>query len=262
MTVVPVSDRAFNYGDGLFETVRVRDGRAPLLAAHQARLLAGVAALGLPIRPVAARDVLAAAVAAAPSGDQVLKLVISRGSSTRGYAPQAGAPVRIVSRYQSWQPRVVALRRDGLVTGLCRQRLGADLAAIKHLNRLPQVLAAAEVQAHGWDEGLMLDAQGRPAEWTAMNLFARFGNTLWTPPVDRLAVAGVFRRWLLAQWLPDSGLSLSEKPLSLSRLRQADEVFAANSVAGALPVRKLAQWCWVPGDTVRRVQAAFDGMFS
>ena len=262
MTTVPVSDRAFNYGDGVFETVRLRDGRSPLQAAHCARLKAGVTALQLPLRPAQVDDALSAAIADAPVGDQILKLVISRGSSARGYAPQPGAPVRIVTRYQAWQPRAADLYRHGLVTGICRQRLGGGLPAIKHLNRLPQVLAAADVQSHGWDEGLMLDDLGRPAEWTAMNLFARFGDTLWTPPSHQLAVPGVFRHWLLQDWLPGSGLRLSEKPCALSRLREADEVFAANSVAGAMPVRKLAQWSWAPGESVRSVQTAFDGIFS
>src|SRR5690606_33467170 len=137
------------------------------------------------------------------------------------------------------------------------QRLAAQprLAGLKHLNRLEQVLARQEVQAAGWDEGLMLDAQGRPAEFTSMNLFARFGTQLWTPPLRDAGAAGVARAEILALLAPAEGLQTTTEVRGLSQLRQADEVFACNSVAGILPVRKLALWRWPVGPATLALQA-------
>jgi 4-amino-4-deoxychorismate lyase len=135
------------------------------------------------------------------------------------------------------------------------------LAGMKHLNRLEQVLAFAAKPA-GADEVLLGDALGRPLSLSCMNLYARFGDTLWTPDVTQTGaaagVAGVVRHLILKEWLPASGLVVSHKPCSLSRLCHADEVFASNAVAGVLPISKLGLSGWQAGSACRHFQSCFE----
>ena len=260
---IPPDDRGLQYGEGLFETLRVQDHHAPLLARHQARMLAGCIRLGLPVSEAEVRARLDAAVAASEPGARVVKVMVTGGSAGRGYAPARRARPRWVVQEFPLTLRPPALYRSGLVTGLCCQRLARQpaLAGIKHLNRLEQVAAAREVLEHGWDEGLMLDSLGRPVEWTSMNLFARFGDRLWTPALAHQGVSGVLRSWLLEHWLPGSPLTADHRPRPLADLRHADELFAGNSVAGFLPVRKLAVWRWDKPELVLSLQHTFSGLF-
>lgn len=235
---VAAADRGLHYGDGLFETMRLHAGRVPLLARHLARLTAGCRYLGLPYPgdELLADDV-AALVAAGP-GDAVVKIILTRGEGGRGYAPPSRpAGCRIVARYP-----LPPLRPAPLVLGLCRTRLGSSpaLAGLKHLGRLEQVLAAAEVESGGWDEGLMLDAAGAVIEATRHNCFYLRHGGIWTPPVSLSGVAGVMRALVLAQ-LPGLGLAGGEAPLRYDELHEIEGLFLCNAVAGLQPVARVAE---------------------
>lgn len=266
------NDRGLAYGDGIFETLRFAAHNAPLRVLHKARMRDGAARLSIPFDGDAFDDHLDALLSTSESG--IAKIILTRGSGGRGYAAPVEPTPRWVTQRFGWTARPSEQRQHGLVLGLCHQRVAdmPSLAGLKHLNRLEQVLAQQQVSAAGWDEGLLLDQRGRPLELTSMNLFARFGDELFTPDLHHAGVAGVARQWCLnsrassnSHLKPDSplqNLTCRQGSISLSRLREADEVFACNSVAGILPVRKLALWQWPVGEVTRLLQAAFDEMFT
>ena len=259
---LPITDRGLAYGDGLFETLRVTgSGDTPLWARHRARMLAGAARLGIPVT-ASALDRCLADTLATGRGPDVVKLILTRGSGGRGYLPPANPTPTLIGQrapLPAWSP---VLRQEGIEAGLCGDPLERDpLAGLKHLNRLPQVRARMEVARQGWQEGLLLDRRGHPLEATAMNLFALFGDTLWTPPLDTAGVAGVGRDWLLA-WARAQGRPVQVRLRPLSHLRTAASVFLINSVVGVLPVRKLAQWVWPVTAPVRQFQKDFEVLFS
>jgi len=258
-----VNDRGLAYGDGLFETVRVTaDGRAPLWPRHRARLLGGADRLRIPVAAETLDRCLADNLAAAPAGTGLIKLILTRGPGGRGYLPPARPTPSLFAQHGGLPAWSRSLRREGIEAGLCSEPLERDpLAGLKHLNRLPQVLARMEVARQGWHEGLLLDRRGCPLEATAMNLFALFGDTLWTPALDAAGVAGVGRDWLLAR-AREQGRPVQVRLRPLSHLRAADSVFLINSVAGVLPVRKLAQWVWPVTEPVRQFQEDFEVLFS
>lgn len=248
------NDRGLAYGDGLFETLRVdAGGRVPLWPRHRARLLAGAGRLRIPLDPHRLERCLADALAG-HTGAGVAKLTLTRGPGGRGYLPPADPQPSLIGRFGPAPAWPEALRRDGIDIGLCDTVLGDDpLAGLKHLNRLPQVLARAEVDRHGWHEGLLLNRRRQPVEASAMNLFALYGDTLWTPALERAGVAGVGRAWLLER-ATDIGLRVEVRMRPLSQLRAAEGIFLVNSVVGVLPVRKLAQWFWPVPAPVRQLQ--------
>ena len=233
---VPLADRGLNYGDGLFETMRLHDGAVPLLDRHLARLEAGCERLGLPWpgQEQLRQDLRAVTAEAAPAG--VAKIMLTRGDGARGYAPGPARPAR---RIVSAHPLPARLDTP-LAVGICLTRLGSSpaLAGIKHLGRLEQVLAAGEAAAAGWDEGLMRDCNGDVAEATRHHLFFLRGGRLFTPPGRALAVAGIMRA-LVLDTLDDLGLAGGEAPLRYDAVHEVEAMYLCNAVVGMRAVNRI-----------------------
>lgn len=236
--LIDVRDRGLHYGDGLFETLAVRDGRPELLEAHLERLARGCRVLGITgVDPA----LLAREIEQAAAGESrcVLKLVVTRGCGGRGYRPPGNlTPQRILVR-SPWPDYPETWQTAGVAVRLCDTPLGLNprLAGLKHLNRLEQVIARQE-----WGdeaaEGLMRDVEGFVVEGTMSNLFAVRGERLLTPPVDRCGVAGVMRRTVLE--LADAlGIPCEETRLTAEALFEADGLFLTNSLFRIWPVHRL-----------------------
>ncbi len=233
-------DRGLDYGDGLFETCAVVDGRVERLDAHLDRLALGCERLGL---PMPGRTLLAGEMAELARGQAaaVLRLQLTRGGGGRGYAPPAAAAVRRLLTLAPWPEGLV--RFDGRDARLCTcaLRLGHQpaLAGIKHLNRLEQVLAAREVEAMGCDEGLLLDAEGQVIEGTRSNLFLiTAGGMLVTPELSRCGVAGVMRAALI-ECCSAAGIPCAVRPVAGEELGVAAGLLVTNSLIGLRAVAEL-----------------------
>lgn len=232
------ADRGLNYGDGLFETLAVKDGRARFFDWHLERLTAGASRLGIPLPDV---GVLGEEVARVwPRGRGVVRIVITRGPGPRGYRPPAvPSPARIVSG-AAWPDPGSASRRQGVRLRWCNTRLGRNprLAGIKHLNRLEQVLARAEWDDPGIAEGLMMDDGGNVICATQANLFVAAGGSLVTPALDASGVAGIMRRAFRA-WAAGRGDAVVERAITPAEVAAADALILTNALIGAWPVREL-----------------------
>ena len=243
---IPASDRGLAYGDGLFETMRVHGGRVPWWDAHWARVSHGAQRLrlGLPDRALVEQQVRALLAAADDDTSDVIKLIITRGGSGRGYLPPVDStPLWILSRHPSPPPS----RSGGLHLRWCTTRLAIQpaLAGLKHCNRLEQVLARGEWHDRGIDEGLVRDMDGNVVSATAANVFVLRDDGWHTPPVDRCGVAGVCRAWVL------SASGARETRMGVAEVETADAVVLCNAVRGILPVARLGDRAWPPHAEVR-----------
>lgn len=242
---VPFANRGLHYGDGLFETLRVHRGAVPLWPRHLARLRDGAARLGIAVpEPAFVEARIAELVAGIDAG--VLKLLLTRGEDGRGYAPPVGAPPTWMLALHPLPVTPAALRLHPCETRLAIQ---PALAGIKHCNRLEQVLARAEVERAGCDEGLVCDTDGRPVCATAANLLAFDGYRWRTPSLARCGVAGVLRGWLLEQGL------LGEVVLSMEEVASAEALALCNAVRGILPVAMLGARRWRAHPATTELQA-------
>lgn len=159
---IEIADRGLQYGDGLFETIAIRDERAILYSSHLKRLEDGCRRLSIPL---IARRILDKEIFKLCRGVSrgVLKVIVTRGSGGRGYQPPSQPqPTRILSVHP-WPNYPSLFIEYGITLRVCHTSLGYNpcLAGIKHLNRLEQVLARSEWENPMIPEGLMLDSQGQ-----------------------------------------------------------------------------------------------------
>lgn len=230
-----VYDRAFSYGDGLFETIRVVQGEAQLLDAHLQRLRLGLERLSFPSQ---AFDLVLSDLEQLPlKGDAVLKLVITRGQGDRGYALPLQANITRVIMLAPLND-FSSQSQNGVRVRLCEYQMALNpvLAQIKHLNRLEQVMARSEWQgAERFAEGLVMDREGYLVEGTMSNLFWVKDSVVYTPSLERCGVKGVMRDHLI-QLIQSQGYELSESLYKPDVLGCADELFICNSLIEVWPV--------------------------
>ena len=249
---VSVDDRGVQYGDGVFETVAVRDGVPRLWDYHVERLRTGAARLGLaaPGEP-SLRSALDAALARAPADTRrcIAKILLTAGTGARGYRRAAEAPATLLTGASEARRIPDAAYRDGVDLRLCNTRLAIQpqLAGMKTLNRLEQVLARNEWHDESVFEGLTLDTGGRVICGTMSNVFLITGQQLITPALTRCGVSGVMRRHLLTQ-LDNAGIDFQVRDVNVDELWAADGVFISNSQFGILPARRCGWHTWRPQD--------------
>ena len=251
---VPVDDRGLNYGHGLFETIRLSNGSAPLWNYHFSRLMDGAAKLGIKVNGHTIQSYLEQLIMACPANG-IIKIIVTAGSGGRGYASSSLHPNYLLQ----WFPLPaypVSHQTLGIALKHCHHPLShsPQLAGIKHLNRLDQVVARSEWEGK-YTEGLMLDQQGNVVEAVSSNLFFYREDVWLTPKLDHCGVAGVMRQYLMEQLIPSSSYQVKEATCSLGLFLSSDEVFVCNSIVGIWPVLSLeSQGAWPLGQHTVRLQ--------
>lgn len=252
---LPVTDRGFQLGDGVFETLRARRGVPIEWREHCVRLHDSAAAID--IRLPYTDDELAAGVRAlidaeglagdgsAPGsepGDAALRITVSRGSiERRGLLPTGHEGVIPTVVIQAWPyapPDAALLERGvGAISSTVRRDPGSPLAGIKATSRADYVFAKLEAERAGVDDALFLTLQGRVSEGTTANVFCISEGHLLTPPIDAAILPGTTRTWLLSDPVVRAlGLQPEERDLWPEDLQTADEAFLSSSVAGIVPL--------------------------
>lgn len=244
---VEADDRGLAYGDGLFETIEICQGRFVFWQHHIKRLVGGCRRLSIPEPdPIQLHD--EASQLLEPKSDGVLKIIISRGSGGRGYRiPDRPCPTRVISLHP--KPDYPAEHQNrGVSLGVCAARLAINpqLAGLKHLNRLEQVLARTELNESKHHEGLMLDYEGHPVEGIMSNLFWVSKGELFTPDLSFCGIAGVIRS-IIINLAQKNGIPCNVGRFTMEQLLLADEIFMTNSLIGIWPVRRLNRQPFLPG---------------
>jgi len=250
-TVVASTNRGLNYGDGLFETLSVFNGRPRRWQAHMDRLRAGCERLGLlmPPQAILLRELQTVSAGQAAT---VVKIVLTRAGSSRGYLPSENSVCdRIISAFE-FPDGIVELGRVGVKTRICEIRLALQpaLGGIKHLNRLENVLASAELRGTRASEGILLDYENHVISAIAANIFLVMEDRLLTPRLDRCGVRGVLRQQILLGF----GARCEQRRILVDMLQEADEIFICNSVKGIVPVTSINAQKFEIGPVTRELQ--------
>ena len=241
---LPVADRAFQLGDGVFETLRVRRGVPIELGGHLRRLRAGLATLEIPLAWSDA-DVAAAIVATVAVNapvDAAVRVTVSRGApSTRGLLPTGWRDVRATLVVQAWPnagvPAALLERGVRAIVSSARRDPASPLAGVKTVSRAELVWTKLEADRAGADDAISLTLDGHVAEATTASLALVIGDALRTPPLATGVLAGTTRDWLLgADGAAAVGLAAGEAAFGLEELLGADEAILVSSVAGIVPL--------------------------
>jgi branched-chain amino acid aminotransferase len=241
---LPVADRAFQLGDGVFETLRVRRGVPIELDGHLRRLHAGLDTLTIRLdwsdAEIAAA--IAETVARNAPADAAVRVTVSRGApESRGLLPAGWRDAHATLVVQAWPnagvPAQVLERGLRAIVSTARRDPSSPLAGVKTVSRAEYVWAKLEADRAGVDDAISLTLDGHVAEATTASLAVVMGSALRTPPLSTGVLAGTTRDWLLsADGAAAIGLDTGEAAFGLDELLGADEAILCSSVAGILPL--------------------------
>ena len=249
-------NRSFRYGDGLFESIRLQEGRVPLLSFHLQRLFEGMAFLGMQ-RPSEMNgeyflEQILYTCQQWPNARVRLSVFRADGGL---YAPATDRPLWLIEASALPEACYAFENRGWKVAPWTGVELSCQpLTQFKTANRLPYVLASREARRSGLDQVILFNQHGRPAEGNSSNLFLALDNELWTPPVAEGCVAGVLRR-LVLEIAPSLGLKIYEQPIPPALLTQAPVAFLTNAIQGIRWVSELAGNRLAAGPAPRLVDA-------
>ncbi|HEY5715722.1 MAG TPA: aminodeoxychorismate lyase [Psychromonas sp.] len=246
-TTIAANDRGLAYGDGLFSTIKVEHGIAQLWDYHLQRLQLGAEKLFFPDVdwPTLSDELLSLAKSLAGQQYAVIKIILTRGSGGRGYSTQGcHAPQRILSVhpypefYQQWQTQ-------GLKVIQCKQQLAINrqLAGLKTLNRLEQVLIKHELELQRAVEGVVCDNDGYVIEACSANIFIYLNNQWITPKLDGCGVLGVKRRQII-ELSAQAGQPITEMQITTNDLLKAQAVCLSNALIGIVPIIQYQSHCY------------------
>jgi branched-chain amino acid aminotransferase len=262
--VISPYDHGFLYGDGVFEGIRVYDGRVFKLEEHLDRLYASAAhiMLEIPLDRAAMRAAIIDTVRATQLRDAYIRPVISRGPGDLGIDPRKCAKPTVVIIVDAIQlyPKEAYERGLRMVTATVRRPAPDALnGRIKSLNYMNNILARIQANQAGVEEALMLTDEGYVCECSADNIFVVAKGELWTPAPHLGLLQGVTRDTVLAL-AREAGIAAGERIFTLYDVYAAEECFLTGTGAEIAPVvevdgRRIGSGR--PGELTRRLSGAF-----
>ena len=269
---LPFSDRGLAYGHGVFETMFCCNGRVALKNFHLDRLIAGAERLGILVDRSKAElslNSFCAELAVEKSDRCIIKLILTAGSGGRGYKNPDEMNPRLVVIDSPIPDGLDEQRAAGISLWRCSSQLSVNpqLAGIKHLNRLEQVLARNELHDQDCTDGLMFDYSGCLIETTSANVFLRTRSAGWlTPSLLNAGVAGVMRSIMMNTLFPSLDIALDIRSVHELDLEEIEEIFVCNAIRGVLPVigvlsRNDVMTNYAIGRTTRDLQARLSKLY-
>ncbi len=236
-------NRAFLYGDGIFETVRILDGKVLFLEDHYFRLMSGMRILRMEIPMFFTMEyfesqLIETARASQASVSGRVRMTVYRNAG--GYYLPSDRNISFVVQAQrleqpiyvfSDQTYEVDLFRDFYITAQL-------LSTIKSTNRAVHITGSIFADENGLANCLLLNDRKNVIEALQGNLFMLTGNKLVTPAVSEGCLNGVMRKQVLALARKREDLVVEETAISPFDLQKADELFITNVIVGIQPVTR------------------------
>lgn len=253
-------DRGLTLADGVFETMRLSNGRIFRLDRHLSRLTHALLALRIAAPPALRTWVLRAADQS-NLADGCVRLTVTRGVGPAGLTPVLDSTPTVLVVTGPMPAYPAGTYASGLsahvVSGRRNER--AMTAGLKTLAYTDAIAGLLEAQRAGADEALFLDTEDHLSEATASNLFVWNGRTLVTPPLSCAALPGVTRAAVL-ELAYGLRLEVFDAEMGMDVLRSASEAFLTSSLRGIAPLvrvdgRPIGDG--VPGPITTRIAQAY-----
>ncbi len=243
------ADRGFLLADGLFETLRVYDGKAFRLEAHLARLAAGARLLGLAMPPAGEIGLaIVDTLGANKLREASLRITLTRGPGQRGLLPpKESTPTLMIAAYPA--PERSTAPMTAHIAGI-RRNEHSPLSQVKSLAYLDNVLALQEAEAAGCEEALLLNTAGRLAGGSRSNVLLVVDGILATPPASEGVLPGITRQTLL-DLARDQGIGAREMPLGVVDIDCSSEAMICNSLLEVRPLSRIGKREFSPGPVAK-----------
>ena len=239
---VSVFDRAFQYGDGVFEGMRCYDGRIFKLKEHTERLFRSARMIGIemPLDKAAFNEAVKRVVRENGFREAHIKPVVSRGTAWKlGLDPRNTTPPTVVIPARPIGKSMFDMDQGFRLVSVSVRKVPAMCLdpRVKSCNYLVHILARLEALASGGDEAVIYDRHGYVSEGCGDNIFLVSGGALFTPPAQD-ALEGITRETVI-EIARREKLPVHETRLTSYDLYNADEIFVTGSGAGIIPVTEV-----------------------
>lgn len=244
--LIEADNRTFRYGDGCFETIKLIDGRIPLMSFHMERLFFTLEELDMAAPPHLTAHRLEEQIIELASSNCHIANARIRLSFFRGngglYDADISYPHWLI---QSWQGPELSgqLHSNGIDLGIYPDaRKSCDrFSGLKSAQFLSYAMAARWAKKNHCNDAVVLNAEGRIADTTISNLFALIDGSWCTPPLTEGPINGVMRRYLLSA-MHQQGIPVQEKCLTPEELADAREIMLTNAISGIRWVKRLGDF--------------------
>jgi len=229
-------NRAIRYGDGIFETICVRNDEPLFLQDHWNRLEHGLQVLGIPMPPAFSYKMLDDSIRLLLHKNELsyarMRLMLFREADGM-YIPETKGSTWHLS-VTGTVPEFYQSNEVGLSAGVFEldHKTCGPLSNLKSLNALIYVMAGRETLKAGIDEMFITNEQGKIIESVSSNIFIRKGKLFITPPLSQGCLDGILRKQIL-KLLPMHELEIRESPITKDDLLNADEIILTNVIRGA-----------------------------
>jgi branched-subunit amino acid aminotransferase/4-amino-4-deoxychorismate lyase len=256
-----IFDRGFLYGDAVFETVRLYEGHPFLWQRHRKRLQHSLDRLGLPHPETKLEDAIEELSLACRLSDAAVRITVTRGVG-EGLIPPEGLSPTILLTARTVPEDLATQRASGVAVIRLPFGNGGQSVVTGHKTTSYAAAIQGRLQAArtGAYEAIYVEADGRISEATTSNVFAVFGRTLHTPPLEAGCLPGITRQIIL-ELAQRANLRVREAPIEAARLDRASEIFLTGSVIEVLPVSILdgtAVGKVVPGPITTQLSRAYN----
>ena len=230
---ISIKDRAFNYGDGLFETIHVKNGKPLFITDHIKRLNAGCNKLRIPIVPSKLiKDSIDQSIL--NSKECIIKIIYSRGLSEHGYQFNKN----IIPQLYVIKKKISKVKNKLFISlGYSQYQLqnNSYLSKIKHLNRIEQILGATIKDKTNDDEYILLDNDKKIIECISSNIFfytfKKNKFCFLTPRLIKCGVDGIMKEQIIKH-LRRRKIKILEKDILKKDIIKFDGCFICNVVKG------------------------------
>ncbi len=235
---VPIDDRGYQFGDGVYEVISVHSQKPFLFAEHMKRLTQSLSGLKIDNADLAeVADVVKTLCSRSESKRAKLYFSITRGVAPRSHVIPPNLKPNLVATIREAPQIPEEILEDGIkAITLPDYRWGR--CDLKTLNLLWNVMAAQQAAEKGASEGILLGDTDVVREGSSSNVFAVFSNQILTHPLTRNILPGITRKLIID--LADSiGAAVSEEMFDKKRLMEADEIFISGTIAEIAGITKV-----------------------
>ena len=240
--VLDLNNRGFNYGDAVFETLKVSHSKILFLEDHYFRLMASMRIMRMEIPMNFTMEFLEAEIIKTLESNNLsqstarVKVIVNRGEG--GFYNPTNNTIDYCICAQALENEFYTLSKDQFVVDLFKDFYLSPslLSTLKTNNKALNVVASIYAQENDLDNCLLLNTEKSVVEATNGNLFLVKGKEIKTPPLGDGCLKGVFRKQVIdiIKTMPD--YTITEMSISPFELQKADELFMTNVIQGIKPI--------------------------